>query len=113
MAPIVVIGATKQTEEASVLVFTVHQTLRNHDEGDKHHYESSYCYELHLILLPVFPGSRQTVSVTYPSWVNSVASRPASSSASETRRPMPTLIRPKMMNETTPVQATTAPIEAN
>jgi len=56
MAPIVVIGATKQTEEASVLVFTVHQTLRNHDEGDKHHYESSYCYELHLILLPVFPG---------------------------------------------------------
>ena len=112
MAPIVVIGATKQTEEASVLVLSIHQPLRQHNEGNKHRYESSNCDELHLFLLPV---SRigQTVSVTYPSWVNSVASRPASSSASETRRPMPTLIRPKMMNETTPVQATTAPIEAN
>lgn len=112
MAPIVVIGAIEQTEVASVLVLSIHQPLRKHNEGDKHRYESSNCDELHLFLLPV---SRigQTVSVTYPSWVNSVASSPASSSASETRRPMPTLISPKMMKETTPVQATTAPIEAS
>lgn len=54
MAPIVVIGAIEQNEEASVLVLPIHQPLRKHNEGNKHRYESSNCDELHLFLLPVF-----------------------------------------------------------